>query len=98
MAIIQSPTPCYVTAHLENSLEPIQTIQSGDITTNKEFPYGCGLDVSALYTSVPIHEAITDAINRINNRIVYLTKQDMEDLLNIILKNMYFTFEDQVFL
>jgi hypothetical protein len=54
-------------AHLENSMELIEDLYSRDRTTNLKFPYPFSLDVIALYTSVPIHEAIKDAIDRIKN-------------------------------
>ena len=78
-----------VPAHLENSFELINYIQSGDLTTNKTLTYPCSLDVVSLYTSIPIQEAITNAINRIQNPILPRSKQDVTDLLTVSLNNMY---------
>jgi len=86
-----------VPAHLENSLELIKCIQAGDFTTNKTLPYPCSLDVVSLYISMPIQEAITNAIDRIQNPILHLSKQDITDLLTLTLNNMYFSFNGQVF-
>jgi len=86
-----------VPAHLENSLELIKCIQAGDFTTNKTLPYPCSLDVVSLYISIPIQEAITNAIERIQNPILHLSKQDITDLLTLMLNNMYFSFNRQVF-
>ena len=86
-----------VPAHLENSLELIKCIQAGDFTNNKTLPYPCSLDVVSLYTSIPIQEAITNAVDRIQNPILHLTKQDITDLRTVTLNNMYFSFNGQVF-
>ena len=66
-------------------------------TTNKTLPYPCSLDVVSLYTSIPIQEAITNAVDRIQNPILHLSKQDITDLLTVTLNNMYFSFNGQVF-
>ncbi|XP_068704765.1 uncharacterized protein [Montipora foliosa] len=86
-----------VPAHLENSLELIRCIPSGDLTTNKALPYSCSLDVVSLYTKIPIQEAITKATDRILNPVLHLCRQDVSDLLQVALNNMYFSFIDQVF-
>ena len=86
-----------VRPHVENSLELIRRIQTGDLTTNKALPYPCSLDVVSLYTTIPIQEAITNATDRIQNPILHLSKQDVSDLLQVTLNNMYFSFRDQVF-
>ena len=85
-------------AHLENSPEPIKCIQAGDFITKKTLPYPCSLDVVSLYTSIPIQEAINNAVDRIQNAILHLSKQDIADLLTVTLNNMYFSFNGQVFL
>ena len=51
----------------------------------------------SLYTSIPKQEAITNAVNRIQNPILHLSKQDVTDLLTVTLNNMCFSFNDQVF-
>ena len=85
----------HVPAHLENSLELIKCIQAGDLTTNKALPYPCSLDVVSLYTTISIQEAITNATDRIQNSVLHLSKQDVSDLLQVTLNNMYFSFRDQ---
>ena len=49
------------------------------------------------YTSIPIQEAITNAVDRIQNPILHLSKQDTTDLFTVTLNNMYFSFNGQVF-
>jgi len=78
-------------AHLENSLELIKCIQAGGFTTNKTLPYPRSLNVVSLYTSIPIQEAINNAVDRIKNPILHLSKQDITDLLTVTLNNMYFS-------
>ena len=51
----------------------------------------------SLYTTIPIQEAITNATDRIQNSVLHLSKQDVSDLLQVTLNNMYFSFRDQVF-
>ena len=86
-----------VPAHLQNNLELIRCIQAGDLTTNKALPYPCSLDVVSLYTTIPIQEVITNATDRILNPVLHLSRQDVSDLLQVTLNNMYFCFRDQVF-
>ena len=86
-----------VPAHSENSLELIRCIQAGDLTTNKALPHPCSLDVVSLYTTIPIQEAITNATDRMINPVLHLSRQDVSDLLQVMLNNMYFSFRDQVF-
>lgn len=86
-----------VPAHLESSLKLIRCVQAGDLTTNKAPPYPCSLDVVSLYTSIPLQEAITNVTDRIQNPILHLSKQDISDLLQVTLNNMYFSFRDRVF-
>ena len=86
-----------VPAHLENSLELMRCIQAGDLSTNKALPYPRSLDVVSLYTTIPIQEAVTNATDRILNPVLHLSRQDISDLLQVTLNNMYFSFRDQVF-
>ena len=69
-----------VPAHLENSLELIECLKSGDNTTNTQFPYPFSLDVVSLYTSIPVKEAIENIINRINTSSMSLTKEGIKEL------------------
>ena len=85
-----------VPAHLENSLE-LRCIQAGDLTTNKALPYPCSLDVVSFYTTIFIQEVITNATDRILNLVLHLSRQDVSDLLQVTLNNMYFSFRDHVF-
>ena len=75
----------------------IRCIQAGDLTLKKALPCPCNLDVVSLYTTIPIQEAITNATDRIPSPVLHLSRQDVSDLLQVTLNNMYFSFRDQVF-
>ena len=65
-----------------------------DLTTNEALPYPCSLVVISLYTTIPIQEAITNVTDRIQNPTHHLSNQDISDLLQVTLNNMYFSFRD----
>ena len=67
---------------------PARKRSASDLTTNKALPYPCSLDVVSLNTTIPMQEAITN---------INFSKQDVSDLLQVMLNNMYFSFRDQVF-
>lgn len=93
-----SPMLKYVPAHLENSLELIENIKNVS-TSESKFP--CSLDVCAMYTSIPIKDAIDNVIfmlefNKINV-LKGLQLHQIQKLLTILLDNTYFSFEDKIF-
>lgn len=45
----------------------------------------------------PIQGTISNTVNRIQHTTHHLSRQDINDLLNVTLPNMYFTFEDRIF-
>ena len=51
----------------------------------------------SLYTIIPIQEATINITDRIQDPILHLSKQDISDILQVMLNNMYFYFRDQVF-
>ena len=53
----------------------------------------------SLYTRYkkPIQEATINITDRIQDPILHLSKQDITDLRQVMLNNMYFSFRDQVF-
>ena len=81
-----------VPAHLENSLELITCIQTGDSSTNTNIftQPRCGVPV---YFNTH-RGAITNAVDRIRNP---MPKQYITDLLTVTLNNMYFSLNGQVF-
>lgn len=93
------PTLRNIPAHLKNSLKLIRRIQDGELNknNNKTRPYSRSLDAVSFYTSVSIQEAISNTINRIQYTTHHLSRQDITDLLDVTLQNMYFAFEDCIF-
>ena len=93
-----SPFLSSIPAHLKNSSELIETIRTRENTTSH---YPCSYDVSAMYTSIPIEDAISATIsmlqeNNITN-IKGLTLSQIKALLQIILNNTYFQFQDKFY-
>ena len=95
---ILEPMLADVLAHLKSSLELINHIQSRERELNQRFPYPYSLDVSALYTSVPINEAIENVIDRISSPVGILTKGNIDALLIVILQNTYFQYSSDIYL
>jgi hypothetical protein len=98
---ILRPLLSNIPAHLQSSdilMERLLCLQPPMIT---EFPYPCSLDVVALYTSIPLQESISNVISILESQnFTYapLTHRDIEELLNVILENTYFQFENEIFL
>jgi len=98
MSHLLKPFLADIPAHLENSLELMTDIQTRDHTMHQLSPYPFSLDVTALYTSVPINEAIDNVSNRIISPIQTLTKEDIKALLTVILQNTYFQYDSCIYL
>lgn len=78
MAHLLQPLLANIPAHLESSLQLIQRIQTNNSDANWEFPYPFSLDVVALYTSIPINEAIENISNIMGQSINRsITSQEM---------------------
>jgi hypothetical protein len=77
-----------VPTHQENSMELIETLHSRDRTDNLKFHY----------TSIPIQEAIKNAIDRIKNITYFPTAEDLQGLLTISLNSTYFTLNSKIYL
>ena len=95
-----NPLLADVPAHLRNSIQLIQKLKSLGTKDITNFPYAFSLDVSAMYTSIPIQEAIKNAISMLQERNFYyhgLTAADIEDLLIAILDNNYFIYANSIF-
>ena len=65
---------------------------------NRQLSYPFSLDVAALYTSVPVNEAINIAIDHFPSTNGPLTKEDIKDLLTVLPHSTYFYINTQVFL
>jgi hypothetical protein len=84
-----------VSAHLESSAELLDILSNLDPTVYEQYHYPFSLDVTALYTSIPVQDAIDNIINvlsRNNFHFFGLTIADINDLLKVVLTNTYFQF------
>ena len=87
-----------VPSHLDNSLQLLNDIRNRpDSSMNKKYPFS--LDVVSLYTSVPQDEAIEVLNDRLQEsplRIPFNAAQ-VSSLLTVILRNVYFQYNDKVY-
>jgi hypothetical protein len=84
-----------VSAHLESSAELLDILSNLDPTVYEQYPYPFSLDVTALYTSISVQDAIDNIIyvlSRNNFHFFGLTIADINDLLKVVLTNTYFQF------
>ena len=70
-------TETEVHAHLENSMDSITLIQTRNSAANKSHPYPLSLDVVALYTSIPVQEAIQNVFDRLEDYVGLLNRADI---------------------
>ena len=85
-------------AHLNNSLDLILDIQAKDKLAHQRYPYLFSLDVVSLYTSIPVSDAIACVTDEIHTSSNGLTREDIKDLLMIVLHNTYFQYESSIYL
>ena len=84
-----------VPAHLQSTSNLLQDIRDIPSSTRKDCPFAFSMDVIALYTSIPLQEAISNAVRYIQEHksgIYPLTPADLGRLLEAILLNSAFTF------
>jgi hypothetical protein len=97
---ILTPLLSIVPAHLESSSKLIERLNNIDATTRQEHPFPFSLDVVALYTSIPVQDAI-DNLREVlqHNQFHYSTLcvDDICDLLQVVLTNTYFVFYRKIF-
>jgi hypothetical protein len=101
LANVLKPLLKLVPAHLESSMTLIYQLEAMDTMTKAEHGYPCSLDVVSLYTSIPPDEAIRNAeeiMRRNHFNTSPLTIEDTVSLLEVILRNTYFTFGKSIFL
>ena len=71
-------------------------------TKLKSEVYPCSFDVISMYTSIPIYDAIQAMIYKLDdcniNSMSGLTIEQIQQLLEVILRNTYFRFKDNIFL
>ena len=99
MTCILKPLLATFPAHLESSYELIDAINRVPPDVLLAHPYPISLDVNALYTSVPPGEAIQAVLDHIDNEHVSLplNSRHIAAILEVILNNTFFTFNDQTY-
>ena len=85
-------------AHLNNGLDLILDTQAKDKLAHQRYPYPFSLDVVSLYTSIPLSEAIACVTYEIHTSSYGLIREDIKDLLMIVLHNTYFQYESSIYL
>ena len=85
-------TETKVHAHLENSMDSITLIQTRNLAANISHPYPSSLDVAALYTSIPVQEAIQNVFDSLENYVGLLNRADIYRTNVIYLYNIYFNY------
>jgi hypothetical protein len=89
-----------VPAHLESSFSLMEKLCNLDVSLYECHPYPFSLDVVALYTSIPVMDAINNTIDFLRQRDFQyglLQTEDICDLLQITLQNTYFTFYGKIY-
>ena len=87
-------------AHLENSYQLIQAIETIPTGTLKKFSYPFSLDVVSLYTSIPPQDSIKVIEEQLqgNSEIALpFTAKQVVSLLTCILNNTYFEYKGKIF-
>ena len=89
-----------ISTHLRSSAQLMEDISKLDRQQRTDHSYPFSLDVNALYTSIPANDAIEAVCNHINEHkdvSIPLRTDFIKDLLEVVLKNTYFTFEDHIY-
>ena len=96
---IFTPFLSTIPAHLENSLQLINAIEEVPDISSRDFL--CSFDIVSMYPSIPVPEAIENAITKLeehpNTHITNLPTDCIEKLLRVVLQNTYFEFNGHIF-
>ena len=90
-----------VPAHLDNSAQLMTAIADLPREVISEYPYPCSLDVRALFTSIPIEDAVSavgEALRMLEESVLLpLCASDICCLLATVLKETYFVFNKRIY-
>ena len=99
MTKLLSPLLARVPAHLGNSKELMDSISTINNDSRQLIP--CSFDVVSLYTSIPIQDAIRNIKEKLEQYEITMLNVfhhgDICSLLESILTNTFFVFEDQIY-
>ena len=83
---------------VKNSYDFTESINQ---VNNADKVFMCSLDITSLYTNIPVNETIEIILNRlfINETILYknFTRSDFKKLLTVALNDTYFKFNGEIF-
>ena len=94
------PLLCHVPSHLANTSELIERLRSMSPDIKETHIYPFSLDVVSLYTSIPQLEAIhvvRDLMCHHSHSLRELKPEDIAELLQVVIENNYFTFEQHIY-
>ena len=100
MSVILKPLLATFPAHLESSYALMDAINRVPNDVLRSHNYPISLDVNALYTSVPANEAIQAVVEQLSNQrgvTPPLRTQHITAILEVILSNTYFTFNNHTY-
>ena len=96
---ILEPVYQLVPTHLENSQQLINDIRNQDATA-RLYPYPFSLDVRSLFTSIPGTEAVATLEKKLRHHKelqLPLKIENICELVQVVLRNTYFSFKDNVY-
>ena len=93
----------FVPAHIENTLGAVRSLEKS--FPELKVPHGTiivSMDVVALYPSIPIHDGIKAVMEKLAEHqsdvdLLGMSLEEVEGLLNLVLNNNYFKFDDAVY-
>ena len=96
---ILSPLLNTVPAHVRDSAGLMTVIDNVALETRRTHQHQCSLDVEALYTSIPVHDAMATVRNKLQRRVIPrpLQVEDVIKLLDAVFSLTFFHFEGQIY-
>ena len=96
-----TPLLSTIKSHIKDTDELMSNIQQLPKSQCIEYHYPVSYDVAAMYTSIPVNEALNSITNlsctAFNNSIYPITTRNIIEILHTIIKNSYFTFKDRIY-
>lgn len=89
-----------VEAHTESTNGLIKRLVSRSPEVKEKYTYPFSLDVVNLFTSIPqggVASAIKDLLHKYSYNFYHVESQDMINVLECVLANNYFTFDDVIY-
>ena len=99
LKIVLSPLLNSVPAHLPDSDHLMTAVLGTETSVRRQHQHQCSLDAEALYTSVPVDEALVVVRSKLRSGVVPepLQTEDVIQLLRTVFNLTFFHFEGQVY-